>query len=62
MRTFVWKDLFGMTDLYALSFPKMITAFVLVPVAIFVVCSLIDLVRIRFLEKPFFDWYARRFG
>lgn len=62
MRTFVWKDLFGMTDLYALSFPKMIMAYVLVPVAIFVVCSLIDLVRIRFLEKPFFDWYALRFG
>lgn len=31
-------------------------------VVVYIICTLIDFVRIRFLEKPFFAWYDKRFN
>ncbi len=54
MRQWLWKDLLNVPSLYTSSFGMLVLYAIAIPVVVFIVCSLIDLVRIYLLEKPFF--------
>ena len=57
MRQWLWKDLLHNADMYNSNY------FVLhmfgCTIGIFVVCTLIDMVRIRLVERPFMKWVER---
>lgn len=60
MIDFVWKKLFRSQWAFEnLESAFIVHAFVTVMV-IFSVCSVIDMVRIRFLEKPIFEYFDKR--
>ena len=57
MRQWLWKDVLNNAGIYNSNWmPIHAIGSVLI---IFAVCSVIDLLRIRFLEKPFFKWYDK---
>jgi hypothetical protein len=56
MRTFLWKDLLDVSGHYSLSLPNLILYSIVSVAGVFIVCSLIDLLRIQFVEKPVFRW------
>ena len=52
MRTFLWNDIFRCTEMYS---SKYLVASVLGGgTIVFIVCSLVDMLRIHFIEKPLF--------
>ncbi len=55
MRQWLWKDLLHLPSLYTAAFPKLVAIYVLVMFGVFIVCSLIDYVRIQVIEKPVFN-------
>lgn len=58
MRNWLWNEL--LDNLGAYSLGKMLPVHVICSVlGVFLVCSVIDMLRIRFLEKPFFALYDR---
>lgn len=52
MRTWLWGDLLNVPGLYVRPFGVMVAYAVLTPICVFVICSLIDYLRIRFVERP----------
>lgn len=60
MRTWLWKDFIDCVGHYAQPLGHLVLYSVSAVVAIFIVCNLIDQVRINTLEKRFFQWYDRR--
>lgn len=60
MRTWLWKDTVDVVGHYSLSFGQLVLFSIGVVLAVFVVCSLIDQLRIATLEKWFFNWYDRK--
>jgi hypothetical protein len=59
MRTFLWKDLLKVPTMYEVSLPLLILHAVASVVGVFTVCSLIDRLRIRFIEPPVMRWVDR---
>lgn len=59
MRQFLWGDLLNVAGAYGLSFPLLVIHAVGSTVGIFLVCSAIDAMRLRLLERPLFDWVNR---
>ena len=59
MRTFLWKDLLHVKDMYFLPLGELILYSVVCMFGVFIVCSLIDMLRIRFLEKPILNWLGK---
>ncbi len=58
MRTWLWQDLLRNTEVFYL--PKLIIPHAVLSVlGVFVVCMLIDLIRIRWIEKPIFKYIDR---
>lgn len=57
MRQWLWRDLLNNVAAYHNTY-FMLHALGSV-IGIYAVCTLIDMARIRFLEKPFFMWYDR---
>lgn len=55
MRTFVWKGL-HVTEMYTKPLEELVFHAVTSVIGIFVVCSVLDLLRICLLEKPLFRW------
>lgn len=55
MRKFLWRDLLNNTAFFG-SAQLVVHAFISV-IAIFAVCSVIDWLRIRYLERPLFQWW-----
>lgn len=55
MRQWLWRDLLDNAGAYYSSY-FVLHAFLSV-IGIYIVCTLIDMLRIVFLEKVFFDWY-----
>ena len=45
---------------YTLPLGQLILYSVGVVVTIFIVCNLIDQLRSKLIEKPFFDWYDKK--
>lgn len=60
MRTWLWKDTVDCVGHYSLPFGYLILYSAGVVLTIFVVCNLIDQLRINTLEKWFFDWYDNK--
>jgi hypothetical protein len=55
MRQWLWKD--TLNNVGAFHSGYFVIHAVLSVVGVYAVCTLIDMVRIRFLERPFFRWY-----
>ncbi len=60
MRTWLWKDTVDVVGHYGLPYGQLVLFSVGVVLAIFVICNLIDQLRITTLEKWFFNWYDRK--
>lgn len=58
MRQWLWKDTLNNVNAYHSNY-LLPHAFGSV-IAVYIICSLIDMLRIRFLEKPFFKWYDKK--
>lgn len=54
MRQFLWKDLLNISDMYFDTLPVLLLKTVGITIMIYVVCTVIDLVRIKLIEKPLF--------
>lgn len=55
MRQFLWNDLLHVNTFYSLPLLALICRSVLIVAGVFVVCSLIDMIRIYLIEKPVFN-------
>lgn len=62
MRTWLWKDFVDCVGHYSLPLGNLILYSVGVVLAIFVICNLIDQLRINTLEKWFFKWYDNKYA
>ena len=62
MRTWLWKDTIDCVGHYDMSLYSLLLYSTGVVLVIFVVCNLIDQLRIATLEKYFFKWYDRKFA
>lgn len=60
MLTWLWKDTVDVVGHYTLPLGQLVLFSVGVVLAIFMVCNLIDQLRIATLEKWFFNWYDRK--
>lgn len=60
MRTWLWKDTIDVVGHYTLPLSQLIIYSLAVVLIIFIVCSLIDQLRIATVEKWFFIWYDRK--
>lgn len=60
MRTWLWKDLVDCVGHYSLPLGSLILFSVCVVLVVFIVCNLIDQLRIATVEKWFFRWYDSR--
>lgn len=61
MRTFLWKDLLNVREAYNFTLAGVVFHAVISLIFVFTACSLIDIIRIKLIEKPVFGW-LRRFG
>ena len=57
MRTWLWKDTIDVVGHYNLPFGQLVLFSFGVVLAIFIICNMIDQLRIATLEKWFFKWY-----
>lgn len=57
MRQWLWYDLINCIGHYSLSLGSLVLYSLGVVLAIFVVCSILDQLRCKFLEIPFLRWY-----
>lgn len=62
MRIWLWKDTIDCVGHYALPLGELILYSAGVVLAIFVVCNLVDQLRINTLEKWFFKWYDNKYA
>ncbi len=60
MRTWLWKDTVDCVGHYMLPLGRLVLFSVGIVLAVFLVCNLIDQLRVRFLEKPLFKWYDHK--
>lgn len=60
MLVWLWKDTIDVVGHYTLPLGQLVLFSVGVVLAIFLVCNLIDQLRIATLEKWFFNWYDRK--
>lgn len=61
MRTWLWKDTVACVEHYGLPLTNLVLYSVGSISLIFAVCILIDVIRIRVIETPFFRWFDSRF-
>ena len=59
MRTWLWQDTVNCVGHYSLPLGELILYSVGVVIAIFALCNIIDILRTKFIERPFFKWYDR---
>ena len=60
MRQWLWKDAVDCVGHYNLP-PFQLVLYILSSVVIiFIVCTIIDIIRIKLIEKPFFRWYDKK--
>jgi len=60
MQTWLWKDTVDAVGHYTLPLGNLILYSILVVLIIFIVCNLIDQLRIATVEKWFFHWYDNK--
>ncbi len=59
MRWFLWRTVLDVPGMYFAPFWQLVAHAVLSVAVIFAVCSAIDLLRIRFVERPALAWISR---
>ena len=59
MRTWLWKDTVDVVGHYSMPLGEIILYSIGVVLAVFIICNLIDQLRIATLEKWFFKWYDK---
>lgn len=59
MRVWLWHDIIDSVGHYVLPLPNLVLYSIGSVLIIFTVCTVIDLLRQRLLEQPFFAWYDR---
>ena len=57
MRKFLWIDLFKNASFVNSKY--LIVHAILVVLGIYIVCTIIDILRIKLIEKPFFSFYEK---
>ena len=60
MRTWLWKDTINAASHYSLDFGSWVLFCVGVVLMVFIICNLIDQLRIATVEKWFFNWYDNK--
>jgi len=60
MRTWLWQDTIDALGHYALPFFQQVLFSIVVIGGVFIICNLIDQIRIHTLEKWFFQWYDNK--
>lgn len=60
MRQWLWQDVLAIPSFLNLSIGETVLRSMIIPVAIFVICSLIDIPRQRWIEKPIMRWMERK--
>ena len=60
MRQWLWKDIVDCVGHYDLPLWQMLGYSVGVVLAIYIICAVIDYMRLKFIEGPFFRWYDKR--
>jgi len=60
MRTWLWQDTIDVIGHYSLPLIQLMTYTITVVLAVFVICNIIDQIRIHTVEKWFFRWYDNR--
>lgn len=61
MRTWLWKDTVDVVGHYIMmNVVSLVFYSVVVVLSIFIICNLIDQLRIATLEKWFFNWYDQK--
>lgn len=60
MRTWLWKDTINAVGHYSLALGQLVLFSVGVVLAVFIICNLIDQLRIATIEKWFFNWYDKK--
>ena len=53
MRKWLWKDVLNNVGMYKTDYYYLHAIFSVV--SIFIICCLLDMIRIRLIEQPFFD-------
>ena len=61
MRQWLWRDFFNVTSWFTLPIWQLIILSLGGAIIVFGVCSLIDQMRIKVIEKPFFRWFDNSF-
>lgn len=59
MRTFLWKNLLDVSGHYDLSTQNLVAYSVACLFGVFIICSVIDMMRISLVEKPIFKWLEK---
>ena len=57
MRTWLWKDTVDVVGHYNLPIGNLVLFSIGTVVVVFLICSIIDIIRINTVEKWFFNWY-----
>lgn len=60
MRTWLWKDTLDVVGHYCLPLGEIVLFSVFAVLGVFLICNLIDQLRISTLEKFFFRWYDKK--
>ena len=60
MRTWLWRDTIDVVGHYSLPLIQLVTYSFVVVLAVFIICNIIDQIRIHTLEKWFFHWYDNK--
>ena len=60
MRTWLWKDTVDVVGHYSMPIGSLIVYSIGVVLTVFVICNLIDQLRINTIEKWFFKWYDNK--
>lgn len=60
MRTWLWQDTVDVVGHYLLPLIQLVAYTITVVLAVFVICNILDQIRIHTVEKWFFRWYDNR--
>jgi hypothetical protein len=59
MRQWLWKETVDCVGHYNMPFWQFAGFSIGVVLAIFFICTIIDIIRIKLFEEPFFKWYDK---
>lgn len=60
MRQLLWRDIVRAPELMKLPLAQLIVVALSVPLAVFIVCSALDILRIKYVERPVLAWLFER--